>query len=142
MPGVPGWSTVVSQPPWTMPSVYRLPVQPSAFQTRRENWSWILEFEPSGSWRMARSWRGGRSMPRSSTSRSLVNGSASTTWSAGTSRVPWPTENVHVYRPWPRLRTASSRSPRRTVPGGQPAEEPRDELVVAAADVPLLVRAG
>ena len=68
-----------------MPSVYMFPVQCSVFHTRRENCIWIFEFDPSGSSRMAVSWRGGSPSPRRSTSRSLVNGKASTTWSAATS---------------------------------------------------------
>ena len=79
---MPGWSTVVSQPPWTTPSVYMFPVQWSVFQTRLENCMPIFAFAPIGSSLMARSCRGGSSIPDSSTSRSFVKGSASTTWSA------------------------------------------------------------
>ena len=67
---------------------------------------------------MAVSCRGGSPSPRRSTSRSLVNGKASTTWSAATSWAAPPQENVHVYRPWPRLRTASRRCPRWMAPVG------------------------
>lgn len=55
------------------------PVQCSVFHTRLENCIAIFEFEPSGSSRMALRCRGGSPSPRSSTSRSLVNGKASTT---------------------------------------------------------------
>ena len=64
--------------------------------------------------RWLRAARGGSPIRCSSTSRSFVNGRARTTWSACTSWVAAPQENVQVYPPCPRLRTASSRWPRRT----------------------------
>src|ERR1039458_442283 len=53
IPAPPGWPIVVSQPPWTMPSVYRLPVRWSAFHTRRENCSAIFELVPRPSGQVA-----------------------------------------------------------------------------------------